>query len=698
MEISYKIFDILEKNISECFDIVIFNPIFLTVNIQNIQMYLFDEENKESNILNGLDYEIIVAKMSIYHGLISSTENKLFISENIPFSYIIFHKCLFVIYNLSNETVKKISNYTITFKYILNTNLPIYLMGQIPTNAYEIKWNCGIYETNHENNFLRFMGGMCGMCFRTGNESEWFPDDYLKNNKKIFYYDNNFEINKYIILNISHIDDSNNWVNNYNSICNNYSINKILHTLITETIPNDLKNSYHVISETFKIPVWNNKFIKYDNAINDQDNNIIYDKQIYIYKLNINDNSDAISNVKFICDSNKYIFLNVSLSSRNVSKIGETHNGINLYGDIEFGEKYELEFVSSKYGYEISGLGNFMVIPTIRSFQTTIEIKFYILDNKLNNKTDNILADKKLLFDTPIDFWIKYDRYCMDSSSRKKMNEDFFNWEEFPIVDIIEYLPEYKCQDSPINNLNEYKMVPYDSMLPQDQNNSVISINLDYFNHNKNNQYLFDDLLPDMIGHTGDVGQLEPMGDVGPTGAIEYIIDIEQLEPIYNIGQLEPMGDIGPTGAIEYMIDIEQLEPTETMELVNTVGEIGTIGKVGTIGEIGTIEKVGTIGQICFTDLVDEINKIDKIDKIYITDEIDKIYEINKIDKIDKIDIIEIIDKIGTIDKIDEITNSNEKINKYEKLFKSIKKYNIFGETIIYLIMIFVIVIMNYLM
>lgn len=521
MEIFYKISDILDKNISESFDIVLFNPIFLTVNIQNVQMYLFDEKNNSSDILNGYHYEIIVSGLSIYYGLISSIDKNLFISENIPFSYNIFHKCLFVIYNLSNETVKKISNYTITFKYFLDTNLPLYIIGQIPIYPHEIKWNYGIYETNSEKNSLRFIGGMSGMTFRPAHELEFLSDDYLQNNKKIFYYDDNFEKNNYIILNISHLDESNNWVDNYKSMCNNYSITKILNTLVTQEIPNGLKKKYYIVSETLKIPLWNKNFIKCSNTIDDnKNNNMITNKFVYKYKYSMYDKPDAISNIKFICDPNKYVLVNVDLSYGDVSKIGETHDGIHLYGDVKFGEKYELEFVSTKYGYKISGLNNFIVIPTLKSTHTIIEIKFYISNDEPNNKIDNILLNDKLLYDTPNDFWIKYDRYCIDAGIRKKIFDDFFNWEEYPFIELIDYLPE--CHDRKIfpdhmvqNNLmlnqNQYlgqNPYPNPNPYPYPYPNQIPMNN--FFN-------MMNIGAVGPIGATGASGLSGPMGATGPS-------------------------------------------------------------------------------------------------------------------------------------------------------------------------------------
>lgn len=464
MEKSYKIFDILEKNISDCFDILIFNPIFFTVNIENVQMYLLGEEGSLSNELDGLKYEIIISGSSIFYGIVSTGEN-LFKFGNIPFSYNIFHKALLIIYNLPNDIVKKILNYTIKFKYNLDVNLPTYLTGQIPTNPYEMKWNCGIYETNEDKNKLRFMGGMSGMSgmsFRPNHQTQYISDNYLENNKKIFYHDDNFENNKYLILNVSHLDNFNNWVNDSNSECDVYSVNKLLDLIVHEKIPDGSDLFYTVISDTKKIPLWTGKFIRNDNDIIENK-----DKQIYKYKYSFYDKPDAISNIKFICDNNKYVFLDVRLFLSDIPKIGETVNGVAIYGDITFEteHEYELEFVPTEYGYVITGLNNFLIIPTINSIHTIIEIKFY-LENKIN---DNLLYENKT------DFWIKYDRYIMDTVPRRNIAQDSLNWEEFPIIDLVEYLPDYNNQIFNIPN----NMIPIPNILANPNNipiNNMIPI------------------------------------------------------------------------------------------------------------------------------------------------------------------------------------------------------------------------------
>ena len=72
----------------------------------------------------------------------------------------------------------------------------------------------------------------------------------------------------------------------------------------------------------------------------------------------------------------------------------------------------------------------FFVITTIINNKAKLRIEFETNDFDLNND---------FIFD---DFWIKYDRLIMNSNVRKVLALSTHDYEEYPIVDILDYYPK----------------------------------------------------------------------------------------------------------------------------------------------------------------------------------------------------------------------------------------------------------------
>ena len=271
METTYIIRDIITKNISDNFDILIYNPDFLKVNLENAQVYLYGNDSQTDNqivektdnkldLLDGLEYEILFSGCTVYNNIFKSGTD-IFTNSDIPFGLNIFHKGVFIIYNLPNELVKKIYNHKLVIKYNISVK-------QFPNNnflgGHEMDWNSGINETNHDINKFRFIAGMCGITHNTSKKSGYISDEYYNKNHKIIAHDEDFELNNHMILHLANLDNSNNWVEGYKSECNIYSIKKMLMILIEKKKPNSL-TGYHVVSDNLKIPIWSGNFVKIDN-------------------------------------------------------------------------------------------------------------------------------------------------------------------------------------------------------------------------------------------------------------------------------------------------------------------------------------------------------------------------------------------------------------------------------------------------
>lgn len=500
----YKISDILRRNIHNSFDILIYKPDFLCSNIENVQFFLSDDNGNKTTKLDGLTYEIIFSISPIYKNILKSGTN-LFTNSYIPFGYNIFHEGFFVLESLDNKMISEIINYTITFIYKVSTILLTYPPNQITGNNYEMNWNTGIDETNQDNNKFRFIDGMCGVAFNSNRQSSYFNDDYFLTNKSTFISGENFELNNSYGLKISHLDEQNNWVQGYKSECNPYHCNKILQSLIEHHKPAKELPPYQIIHETFKLPIGFENFSIQQYNMDSTHSEQTEITNLYICKFTLcYGNHDALTNIQFICPNTKYHFKNVKLILCSKAPVEYTVNNKPIYGN-KF-ESFELEFEETNYGYKILGLDNFLVIPTLSCTMVNISIELNMCDYFILSTNLNVLVQK-----IP-DLWIKFDRIIYNSDIRQNLQINKIDFEEFPIVDIIDY---FKEKDVIIDQL----------YIPARQNNICIP------NFQKN-MYMLDN--PDLLYREKQV-QVEVEEQI----QIEKIIQVEERVRVEERVQVE---------------------------------------------------------------------------------------------------------------------------------------------------------------
>ncbi len=497
MEEIFIVKDVLRKNIFETFDIVITKPKFLCSNIENVQVFLLDLDGNLINKLNGLEYELVASSYSIYKNILTIGTN-LFTNSNIPFAYNIYHLPKLIIYNLSNQLGLEIKDYQIKFTYNLSNTLQNYPPNQIPPIPYEIKWNCGINEQNEDKNTIRFMHGMMG-CSCCPTQS--FDKDYLHKNKRLLISNETLNPNDYYCINISHLDESNEWVENYGKEHNSYQYDKLINLLVYQSDIADNIGSYSkMISETSKVPVWSGHFeYNPDNLEpnNSESNNL---KSKYKVKIDLVGGIDAITNIQFLCDNKKYLFNSICLITTQIQRITNEENNITTYSSVT-NDPIQFEFDKTDYGYKILGLDNFLIIPIVPKQLVILEIEFNLVNNcqdefdfgNLGKEYDLVNIDINVnlneneqinLYTKPIDFWVRYDRIAFDTEPRRNLAQSSLDYEEYPIVDIIDYYPEKITLNQ--NNLNNQN-------IPLNLNSQNIPLNLNNLNNlnqndNENNQ------------------------------------------------------------------------------------------------------------------------------------------------------------------------------------------------------------------
>lgn len=406
----YKIKNYIVKNINLNYDIYISKPIFLTKNITNVKFSLVDNENNLSDLLENYIFDIIFASSIIYKNKFISNKD-IFKYYNIPFELLIFHTGTLVIYDIPFELIKKILEYNIEITYgYFNYNNMQY--------DFEMQWNIGLEEKNKDTNTLRIMCGMIG-CSKSNS---LYDLDYNKNYIKNIYNNNN----KNFGLNISCIDKEKNWIQ-YNKF-KSYSIDKIVYILSKE---NNLENNfYDIVSETYKIPINKIKFINSNSNSDFKFNSFISSTFICC--------GDAIGNLKILCDNIKYKINKVSIIKYTIKDINNINNKVE-----EKIEKFELEYDLFMNGYEILGMNDLFVIPTVAIDKFIIEIEFNLnntcleINNCVLDDDNNIIFNKFNLFD---DFWIQIDRIVMNTNLRRNIAQSFNDYEEYPIIDISDYL------------------------------------------------------------------------------------------------------------------------------------------------------------------------------------------------------------------------------------------------------------------
>lgn len=203
----YMVKDYLVKNIHLTYDIVIFKPEFLTKNISNVQFYLIDENCVETNLLDGLKFQIIFNDTYIYSNLLESNKN-LFKYDNIPFEYIVWYQGSFILEGIQKDLISFISGYKMYFVYTESTILVNYPLNIYPP-PFETKWHCGLAEDKPDDNKLVIMAGMIGCAHNSHYMDDKF---YNQNHKVIFNSDGNME---HCLININYLNGQNNWVTNY---------------------------------------------------------------------------------------------------------------------------------------------------------------------------------------------------------------------------------------------------------------------------------------------------------------------------------------------------------------------------------------------------------------------------------------------------------------------------------------------------
>ncbi len=412
--------DYIVRNYSGSFDIILTDLEFEKFNIKKLSLSLKNPDTNESDLLEDKVYRVYASGLLLYDGKFKSNTH-LFKYEHIPFSKMYYNKIVFNLLNLSKETIKQIINYKIEFKWtesneVFNPNCLTY--------GYKMKWSINLpneldYEViNKVNNnmieplTLVFLSGMIGcLCY------EYYTENLIKSNIKIYSYDST---NKYQLLNINHIKEHEYLTNFYESEIDTLSVNKIL-TFFKEQSQKLSDNSvysdkiYEIFTETYKIPI--EKLIKLKNNFKYKSYN------------NLLSNSDAFSNIHLLCDNSKYIVENITLVAKLIEFDSINKNPIKYQID-----KLNLEFEPTDFGYKVLNLDNFSVIPNMQNNTTTLEITFSTQEEiiKLNNFNFNI--DEYF----PVDFWIKLDRYCLDTPLRRKMAINRSSESNYSIINLID--------------------------------------------------------------------------------------------------------------------------------------------------------------------------------------------------------------------------------------------------------------------
>jgi hypothetical protein len=212
--------------------------------------------------------------------------------------------------------------------------------------------------------------------------------------------------------------------------------------LIEKKIPNSTKG-YEVVTDSIKIPIWSCDFV------NISDNTNSLNLNCFKYTYSEYSKPDAISNIEFLCDNTKYIIKSIILTCSQIKKkivLDEPdiniNNNANRNDYEEIFHTYELEFDLIPEGYKILGLNDFLIIPTIHSINTKIQIDFELSNEHLNYLTNSNSFDN-LFNSNQIDFWLRYDRYVMDTVPRKSVALSFSDYEEYPIIDLSEHLTKF---------------------------------------------------------------------------------------------------------------------------------------------------------------------------------------------------------------------------------------------------------------
>lgn len=421
-----KFSDYIERNCSGLFDIVILRPEFTKVNIKEVSLQLLDNDYLPSDKLENTQYNVYGGPSLIFSEKLKSNTH-LFKYADIPFGELMYHKILFCLLNINKQTIEQIYDYTLEFKWVESTHVFV----EYGWLGYGIKWgfnysdegNPGINEGEPEE---RVMGKCYGPFEYTRNFRtlrigagmiapsayyEKYSDDYIETNKNIYFIE---EKRIYPLLNIAHTKPSDYSIGFSDIPVDVYGQDKIVQLLKIVIPYNNPQNvNYNWVSETYKIPIQKIKLLSESNPSNKFEFDLM---KSYCGR------PDAISNIHLLCDNTKYCIEKILFIASTPSY--KTVNNEEVY-DLEF----ELEFDYTDYGYKVLGLSNLLVIPTICYSSYYFKVIF-----NTSNKFE--LNDIDSLY--PTDFFIKLDRYAINTNPRRWLAQKYNDYLEYPIAGLIE--------------------------------------------------------------------------------------------------------------------------------------------------------------------------------------------------------------------------------------------------------------------
>ncbi len=396
---SYNIQDLIIKNPFGQFDILIFNPEFIKYNIFEVKFNLQDNQGIVYELIDNLDYSIYNSSL-LFKGKTKSDTN-IFSVQDIPLSYVKYHPIYMVIHNINLELKNNLVDKNLIFKWTESIAYP-QLNPDDSHPDVEIQWNIGIESDGFEYR-LRIIQNHTGMnrkIYRQINE------EYIKSSTELYVYNDS---NKYLAFNINHLDEHNNYKPDAFANFDYYSGSNLLEELLRENSTRHIDDPMHkgVISETCKITP--TKYIELE-----QNNNLFrYRTRTTLCFSYL----DGLTNIKLICDNTKYLVKKINLHMIRTQKV---NNQIIQYESVD-----ELEVKSEPYGYKVAGLDNYLVIITLCSLRTDIEIELDTGEKMFNKELDDLaIIFNRMVFDQPI---------------RRNLGKNLDYVEECYITDITDY-------------------------------------------------------------------------------------------------------------------------------------------------------------------------------------------------------------------------------------------------------------------
>lgn len=393
---SYDIQDIIIKNPFDQYDIFIFNPEFIKYNIFEVKFSLQDNQGIKYELINNLEYSIYNGSL-LFRGKTKSDSN-IFPIQNIPLSYIKYHSIYMVIHNINLELKNILTNKKIIFKWTESiTHPPLNIDNS--HHDVDIEWITGI-DPDNINNRLRITHNMTGIQYN----SYYMDENYIKHNSESYLNNSN----KNLIFNINHLDEYYNYkpdaLINFDYYCFSKSLELLCY--VNNNIHVNSPSYVEIISETCKITP--RQYVHLG-----QNNNIFK----YKIKATLSFNSDSLTNIKLLCDNSKYLVKKINLLYLKNKKVNEQI--------IQYESVAELEVKSESYGYKVAGLDNYLVIITMLSLRTDIEIELDSEEKMTDQELDNLA--------------IVFNRMVFNQSIRIKLSTNLDYIEEYYVTDIGDY-------------------------------------------------------------------------------------------------------------------------------------------------------------------------------------------------------------------------------------------------------------------